>query len=136
VSFLKPEKDVVFCERFKAIRHPLSECRHGLEHDRLRQLYIELLEQCVGHPLEQARQMVIHEILQSYMHDHTTVSNVPIQTAIYQTKLAISSLALLMCDLEKGDLHAAAKSLEATHQSLQIVSDYLNKAPEATEVLA
>jgi len=136
MSDLQPEKDAVFCERFKAIQHPLSECHHGLDHDRLRQLYIELLEQCVGDPLERARQIVTVEILQSCTQDHKIEHRLPVQIAIYQAKIAISSLALLMHELEKGDFNTAAKSLKTTHQSLQTVRDYINKTQAATAILA
>jgi hypothetical protein len=135
MSFFKHEKDVVFCERFKAIMHPLSECHHGSDHDRLRQLYIELLEQCIGDPLEQARRLVIHEILHPYMHNHSILYTDSVHVVIYQTNLAISSLSLLIGHLEEGDHKAASESLEDTKRALQLVNDHLNKVSANPEVV-
>jgi hypothetical protein len=140
MSLRQNDPDVVFCQRFEAIMRPLSEQNHGPDHDRLRQLYVELLEQCVGDPLEQARRMVLQEILLSYMHHHTPLPEDTVGGVVQSTKLAISSLALLMCHLEAGNLEAATASLEATQQALVPVHTYLNqtslnKVPETPEVL-
>jgi len=140
MSLRQDDPDVVFCQRFEAIMRPLSEQNHGPDHDRLRQLYVELLEQCVGDPLEQARRMVLQEILLSYLHNHMPLPGDTIRGVVQSTKLAISSLALLMCHLESGDLEAAAASLEAAQQALVPVYTYLNKTslnkiPATPEVL-
>jgi len=127
MAFLEHDQDAVFYQRFEAIMRPLSEQGHGPDHDRLRQLYVELLEQCVGDPLEQARRIVLKEILQSYLRNHATLPGDTVQSVIQSTKLAIGSLVLLMCRLEEGNLEAAAVSLEATHQALDPVNAYLNK---------
>ena len=134
------DQDVAFYQRFEAIMRPLSEQNHGPDHDRLRQLYVELHEQCVGDPLEQARRMVLQEILLSYMNQNMPLPGDTIVGIVQSTKLAISSLALLMCRLEAGDLEAATASLEAAQQALVPVHTYLsqtslNKIPETPEVL-
>jgi hypothetical protein len=140
MSLRQHDPDVVFCQRFEAIMRPLSEQNHGPDHDRLRQLYVELHEQCVGDPLEQARRIVLKEILQSYMQDHMPLPGDAVGGVVHSTKLAISSLALLMCHLEAVDLEAAAASLEAAQQALVPVYTYinrtsLNKIPATPEVL-
>jgi hypothetical protein len=127
MSLMKHDQNAVFYQRFEAIMHPLSEHSHGPDHDRLRQLYVELLEQCVGDPLKQARYIVLREILQSYLSDNITLSEDHVQEVVQNIKLAISSLALLICQLEESNLEAASASLEAAQKSLVPVHTYLHK---------
>jgi hypothetical protein len=69
------------------------------------------------------------------MHANATSPGDAVQAVVQSTKLAISSLALLMCQPEEVDLDAAATSLEATHQALEPVYTYLNRTWAAPEVL-
>jgi hypothetical protein len=83
----------------------------------------------------QARRLVIHEILHPYMHNHSILYTDSVHVVIYQTNLAISSLSLLIGQLEEGDHKAASESLEDTKRALQLVNDHLNKVSANPEVV-
>jgi hypothetical protein len=118
------DQSVELIERLEKLMHPLSERGHGPDHDRLRELYLAYLEQCIGDPLEQARRAVLHELLSSYVQAVQEPPEATPQAIIY-ARNAIGALATFICRLEEQNYVAAAGSLEAASQAFQEVQKCL-----------
>ena len=111
-------------ERLEKLMRPLSERGHGPDHDRLRELYLFYLEQCIGDPLEQARRAVLHELLPSYFQAVQELPQTTVQAIAY-ARSTIGALATFICRLEEHNYAAAAASLEAASQALKEVQKCL-----------
>jgi hypothetical protein len=115
---------VELIERLEKLMRPLSERGHGPDHDRLRELYLAYLEQCIGDPYEQARRVVLHELLLSYFEAVQEPPQATTQAIVY-ARNTIATLATCICRLEEHNYAAAAVSLEAASQALQEASKCL-----------
>ena len=112
-------------ERVEKAMRPLSAADQGPDHDRVRELYLDLLAETAGDPLEQARLAVLHEILQPFLDtsQHTLLRDT---TAVaYNVKAAIGALVMLLCRLDDHNYEAAAGSLHAACEVLQEARDLL-----------
>jgi hypothetical protein len=128
------DQSVQLIERLEKLMRPLSERGHGPDHDRLRELYLAYLEQCIGDPLEQARRAVLHELLPAYVQAVQEPPEVALQAILY-ARSTIGALATFICRLEEHNYAAAAVSLEAASQALQEVQKCLaTSAPQLSSV--
>jgi hypothetical protein len=106
-------------ERLERAMRPLSAVHEGPDHDRVRELYYSLTQADSDEPLEQARLVVLQEILQPYLNliqQHMLFA--PSAVAAH-VKAAIGAMVLLLCHLEEHDYDAAATSLHSVSQLLE-----------------
>lgn len=112
-------------ERVEKAMRPLMATDQGPDHERVRALYLDLLTDATGDPLEQARLAVLHEILQPYLStlQHTFLQDATV--VAYNVKAAIGALVMLLCRLDDHDYEAATASLHAACEVLQEAQDLL-----------
>jgi hypothetical protein len=118
------DQSVELIERLEKLMRPLSERGHGPDHDRLRELYLAYLEQCIGDPMEQAQRAVLYELLPAYFQAVQEPPEATSQAIIY-ARSTIGALATFICRMEEHNDAAAAVSLEAARQAFQEVQKCL-----------
>jgi formiminotetrahydrofolate cyclodeaminase len=112
-------------ERVEKAMRPLSASQQSKDQDRVRELYLHMLQEAADDPLEQARLSALHEILQPYLTHlrQTTVQDT--SAVVYNVKAAIGALVMLLCRLDDRDYEAADASLSSASQVLQDVQELL-----------
>jgi hypothetical protein len=119
---LSMEAILELIERLERAMRPLSAVHEGPDHDRVRELYSSLTQddsEDTDEPLEQARLVVLQEILQPYLgviQQHMLFA--PSAVAAH-VKAAIGAMVLLLCYLEEHDYDAAATSLHTVSQLVE-----------------
>jgi hypothetical protein len=116
---------------------PLSATNQGPDHERVRELYANLLALTADtdEPLEQARLAVLHEILEPDLQalQHTAVSDP--SAVIYNVKAAMGALVMLLCHVDEPDYDAAADSLqtalELLHEAQGVLGIFRGDVAEA-----
>jgi hypothetical protein len=119
---LSMEAILELIERLERAMRPLSAMHEGPDHDRVRELYDALTQDDAvdaDEPLEQARLMVLQEILQPYLSViQQNMLFAPSAVAAH-VKAAIGALVLLLCYLEEHDYDAVATSLHTVSQLIE-----------------
>jgi hypothetical protein len=121
-TMLSMEAILELIERLERAMRPLAAAHEGPDHDRVREIYQCLTQEDSGEPLEQARLVVLQEILQPYLHlIQQNMLFAPSAVAAH-VKAAIGAMVLLLCHLEEHDYDAAAASLHTVSQLLEEAS--------------
>jgi hypothetical protein len=119
---LSMEAILELIECLERAMRPLSAMHEGPDHDRVRELYDALTQDDAvdaDEPLEQARLMVLQEILQPYLSViQQNMLFAPSAVAAH-VKAAIGALVLLLCYLEQHDYDAVTTSLHTVSQLIE-----------------
>ena len=118
-TMLSMEAILELIERLERAMRPLSAMHEGPDHDRVRELYQSLTQEDSDEPLEQARLVVLQDILQPYLsviQQHMLFAPGAVAAHV---KAAIGAMVLLLCYLEEHDYEAAATSLHTVSQLLE-----------------
>jgi hypothetical protein len=118
-AMLSMEAILELIERLERAMRPLSAMHEGPDHDRVRELYDYLTQEESDEPLEQARLVVLQEILQPYLSIIQQNLQLAPSAVAAHVKAAIGAMVLLLCHLEEHDYDAAAASLHAVSQLLE-----------------
>jgi hypothetical protein len=106
-------------ERVEKAMRPLSDVQQNPDHNRMRELYLQMLTEAGNDPLEQARLSALQEIIQPYLLalERATVQNT--SDIVYNVKAAIGALVMLLCQLDDRNYPAAGSSLVSACEVLQ-----------------
>ncbi len=112
-------------ERVERAMRPLSSGPQSPDHDRVREVYMQMLTDESDDPLEKARLKVLHEIVQPYLTALQQTLIPDTSAVVHHVKAAIGALVMLLCHLDDRDFDAAHDALTTTLQVLRDVQELL-----------
>jgi len=114
--------------RVERAMRPLSTSNDDPDHERVRALYTDLAGEAemAGDPLEQARMVVLYDILQPYLAAAEDACGYDTDAIVDDVKAAIGALVLTLCHLEDHDHSAACAALTSARDLLHDAHDFLS----------
>ena len=106
-------------ERVERAMRPLSDSESSAEHDRVRELYRQMVTEAEDDPLEQARLLALHEIIQPYLAALEQATIQDTSAIVYNVKATIGALVMLLCQLDDHHYEAAEASLASACEVLR-----------------